>query len=131
MLRPDSEPNVLFAHRWKQRQCDNRFPNALGVREHAGFKAARVVQFKQMHRRKMDAAADSARMQFGHKISAAHPQPLQRQNNLEHMPVRLLEISRRQLDAYFYRRAAFQTLEAVEIMAHKPLPPRGKTRQMR
>src|SRR5260364_90049 len=131
MHRPDNAPNVFFAHRWKQRQCDNRCPNALGVREHAGFKAARAVQFKQMHRRKMNAAADSARMQFGHKISAAHPQPLQRQNNLEHMPVRLLEISRRQLDAYFYRRAAFQTLEAVEIMAHKPLPPRGKTRQMR
>src|SRR5260364_428328 len=84
-----------------------------------------------MDRRKKNAPSGFPRLQFGPKNNAGAPQPPQRGNNIEQIPVRLLEISRRQLDAYFYRRAAFQTLEAVEIMAHKPLPPRGKTRQMR
>ncbi|KAG0161938.1 hypothetical protein DFQ30_004806, partial [Apophysomyces sp. BC1015] len=74
--------HVGHRHLREQRQGDDRSADAFRVREHSRAEAALPVDRRVVH-----AGADAARLHPRHEAGALDREPLERQHDLEHMPV--------------------------------------------
>jgi hypothetical protein len=90
---PRRRDHVAVLHRGKERQCNGRSSDALGMREVAFAETHRPIQREQVQRGIMHADADAL---FLHRRDELAAIGAGRQQDLEHVPVAVAEIGHRQ-----------------------------------
>src|SRR5262245_27941101 len=102
-----------------KRQCDDAAADPLGVRKVTLLPAEAAVQREQVDRRIVHAGADPGGAHARYELPAPDAQTLERQNDLKHVPVRLLEVGHR-------KPAAQALVEAREVVPRELAPARGE-----